>query len=466
MTAFLYTRVSHRDSDKSGISPEEQMAQCEAYLTTVIPDIAKTRIYDGAISAWSKNFAVRPGGRKILEEAVPGDHLVCYSIDRLCRSVRDFSNTMHYFEKAGIHVHFVVNQINSATASGKLQASILAAMAQYTSDLTSERTKEALLIRKLTGQTPTQKGVQYTWAKSELGIYLPQTSDRKHGTIRMYERVSTLPQYTSGLGLQNQTVANLRYSQGLKGDIADAYSDPAVSAFSVKFSKRPAGKRLMEDLQPGDDVVMYRMDRGWRSTADAIETIQQIHDKGAFVHLICEGIRTDTGQGREWISMFASIAQLESQIKSNRTKDAMKRCKATGRPVGLPYFGTKAKQIGETQQRLTIDQKDALLAAQIWVMKNEINLKHAQIEEMLLALKARSLKKPATSNMTSRSMVKRKLGQIDNLIKMMGSSMWSKTLERARKSLLEPFAPEHLRLIRRWSWCEAVQNSQLLLVSQ
>lgn len=372
---------------------------------------------------------------------------------------------MHYFDKAGIHVHFVTNQINTTTASGKLQASILAAMAQYSSDITSERTKEALLIKKLTGQAPTQRGIKYTWEKSDLGIYLPQSDSRKHGTIRMYERVSTMPQYESGLGLQNQTSANARYAAKLTGDTAVVYSDPAVSAFSVKFGNRPAGKRLMDELQPGDDVVIYRMDRGWRSTADALETIQQIHDKGAFVHLICEGIRTDTGQGREWISMFASIAQLESQMKSHRTKDAMKRCKETGRPVGLPYFGTKAKQIGETQQRLTIDHKDALLAAQIWVMKNEINLKHSQIEEMLLALKARSLKKPATSNMTSRSMMKRKLGQIDNLIKMMGQSMWHNTLDRARQSLLEPFAPEHLRLIRRWSWCEAVQNSQLLLVS-
>ncbi len=434
------------------------MAQCEAYLSTVITEVEKTRIYDGAISAWSRGFASRPGGRKILEEAVPGDHVVCYSIDRMCRSLRDFCNTMHYFDKAGIHVHFVTNQINTSTASGKLQSSILAAMAQYSSDITSERTKEALLIRRITGKAPTEPHVKYTWEKSELGVHLPQQETRKHGTIRMYERVSTLPQYMSGLGLETQTISNLRYAEKLKGTIADPYSDPAVSAFSVKFCNRPEGKRLMEDLKPGDDVVIYRMDRGWRSTADALDTIQKIHERGAYVHLICEGIRTDTGQGREWISMFASIAQLESQIKSNRTKDAMRRCKATGRPVGLPYFGTKAMQTGGTQLRLTIDQKDALLAAQIWVMKNEMNLKHVQIEDMLLALKARELKKPATSNMTSRSMVKRKLGQIDNLIKMMGQSMWNKTLDKARKSLAEPFAPEHLRLIRRWSWCDAVHQ--------
>mgnify|MGYP002146431468 FL=1 len=177
------------------------------------------------------------------------------------------------------------------------------------------------------------------------------------------------------------------------------------------------------------------------------------------------GIRTDTGKGKEWIGMFAAIAQLESQIKSQRVREAMKICKASGRPVGLPYYGTKAKRITEHLQKLEIDKKDAMEAAQIWVMKNEVGLLNTQIEDMLCAIKARELKKPAKANMTAaRSMMARKLKQVDRLAEMMGKSLWNAMLDKARKSLAEPFAPEHLRLIRRWKWRYSAQDSQLLSV--
>lgn len=433
------------------------MRQCESYGLTVIPEIVKNckvPIYDPAISAWSKGFASRPGGRRILQEANPGDHVICYSIDRMCRSLRDFCNIMHYFDKAKIHVHFVTNQINTTTASGKLQASILAAMAQYSSDITSERIKEALLIKRITGRNLGEQKEKVRWAQSELVTKSPSCQDRTYGTIRTYERVSSERQYTSGLGLEHQTVANARYANALTGAEGPNYSDPAISAFSIPFAKRQAGKQLLADLQPGDDVVIYRLDRGWRSTMDAIQTIQAIHEKGAYVHLVCEGIRTDTGKGKEWIGMFAAIAQLESQIKSQRVREAMKICKASGRPVGLPYYGTKAKRITEHLQKLEIDKKDAMEAAQIWVMKNEVGLLNTQIEDMLCAIKARELKKPAKTSMTAaRSMINRKLKQVDRLAEMMGKSLWNSMLEKARKSLAEPFAPEHLRLIRRWKWC-------------
>jgi DNA invertase Pin-like site-specific DNA recombinase len=130
----------------------------------------------------------------------------------MCRSLRDFCNVMHYFEKSKIHVHFINNQVNTTTASGKLQASILAAMAQYSSDLTSERTREALLIKRLAGAKVSIGAPKASWMRSELALPKQVTEVRRTGVIRMYERVSSDKQYESGLGLENQTKANLRYA--------------------------------------------------------------------------------------------------------------------------------------------------------------------------------------------------------------------------------------------------------------
>lgn len=407
---------------------------------------------DLAASAWSKPFAQRPGGRYILDHAVEGDHVVFWSIDRMARNLMDFCNTTHYFQRRGIHVHYITNQINTATSTGKLQANIMAAMAQYSSDLTSERTREALLVKKLRENPGARvKPVKTQWAESPFGLLLPEASIRMHREIKCYERVSSEGQYISGLGLENQTVANASYARQLAaqgGTIGETYSDPAISAYSIPFSQRPAGKRLLESLRPGDDVVIYRLDRGWRNTLDALETIEAIHQKGAFVHFVCERIRTDSGKGKEWIGLLSSIAQLESQIKSHRIKAAMAACRAKGRPTSDPRYGFKAEAISPKEKRLAVDKKQGLEAAKIWVMKYDYKLTHTQIEDMMLALKAQDLKKKAVSSMMGRFFVKRKLDQIQTFIKLIGESQWSKFLVQAREHLSVPMDDQYLRLIK------------------
>lgn len=364
----------------------------------------------------------------------------------------DYCNTTDYFLRKGVHVHYVTNQINTSTSTGKLQANIMAAMAQYSSDITSERTKEALLIKKLKNSPNAIKPVKYQWVESNFGLLLPEKSVRLSREIKCYERVSSEQQYVSGLSLENQQIANHRYAENLAaqggGRIGEVFSDPAVSAFSIPFSQRPAGKRLLESLRPGDDVVIYRLDRGWRNNMDALETIEAIHKKGAFVHFVCEGIRTDSGRGKEWITMLAAIAQLESDIKSHRIKAAMAACRAKGRPTSDPRYGFKAEAISKKEKRLAIDRKQGVEAAKIWSMKHDYNLTHTQIEDMMLALKAQSLKKKAVSCMMGRFFVKRKLDQIETFRKLIGESQWNKFLTQAREELSVPMDDQYLRLIK------------------
>lgn len=452
--AFLYNRVSHKYSAESGISIEEQNFQGQAYAKMISPDLEVISVNDEAVSAWSKSFATRPGGRKILAEAKEGDHIICYRIDRLARNLRDFCNTNYYFQNAGINVHYVANQINTSTSTGKLQANVMAAMAQYASDITSERTREALLIKRLKNKESSGKK-KMVWEKSEFGIQPTPKTLRFRNKIHSYERVSTEAQYISGLGLEYQTMALKKASEKLSlegGKIGNLYSDPAISAFSVPFGERPAGRKLLEDLQPGDDVIIYRLDRGWRNTLDAIETIDLITSRGAFIHFVCEGIRTDSTGGKEWINLLASIAQLESQMRSQRILDAMARCRASGRPTALPRFGMRVTQVTERQKKLSVDKHQALEAAQIWLLKNEYDLKPTQIEEMILAIRARKANKPASLTMMKRTPIERKLTQIKAFEKMIGPSLWRKWLDKGRVSLKEPFEPCHLRLIRSWTW--------------
>jgi DNA invertase Pin-like site-specific DNA recombinase len=50
---------------------------------------------------------------------------------------------------------------------------------------------------------------------------------------------------------------------------------PGISG-GMPLGKRPAGKRLLEIVRPGDIVIAARMDRCFRSALDALETIESL----------------------------------------------------------------------------------------------------------------------------------------------------------------------------------------------
>lgn len=457
MKVFLYIRVSHKNSADSGISPEAQTQQGVKYAESIAPGAEIVIHSDEGVSGWSKSFASRYGGKQIYDQCQEGDHVICYSICRLARNLRDFCNVRYQLEKRGVHLHFVENQINTATATGKLQLSILAALAQFSSDLTSERTREALLIKRIregkapsrgSRNTPRRHAVASEFIEKQKG---PPTI-RMPGRVHRYERVSRDRQYISGLGLEHQTKSNLasaeRIASETGGTVGNNYSDPAISAYSIPFAKRPAGKQLLEDLQPGDDVVFYRMDRGFRNTADAIATIDLITQKGAYVHFVCEGIRTDADTGKDWVNLLASVAELESRMKSRRILAIFDQCRATGRPISRARQGLRIENISSRQKRLAIDKKEALRLAICWVLKNEYQLNKKQVLDALIAIKARSSNRDARLDMVKRNNATRQLEQATKFKEIAGASLWNKYLEKAREEIRKPFTPGQLRLLR------------------
>ena len=297
-TWYSYCRVSHKNSAKSAISIPDQIEKAATYAKNIIPDYTfGGKFVDEAKSAWKYNLDQRPAGKALLATLKPGDHLVCYSIDRLSRNMRDFCNVTHWLMQRGIHIHYVSDQMNTTTAIGKLQMHLRAAMAQFASDLISERTREAKAIKRISegGKQPIRRE-RRRWEESEYAQEMkgPTKLSRPTGTIHMYQRCSSISQYTSGLGLEAQESGLRRYAETLSSasgaEMGELYSDNAISPFKVPFAERPAGTRRHESLKPGDDVIIYRLDRIWRSAADASLTSKLFEERGAYLHFVTEGI--------------------------------------------------------------------------------------------------------------------------------------------------------------------------------
>ncbi|MCK9520913.1 MAG: recombinase family protein, partial [Dehalococcoidia bacterium] len=73
--------------------------------------------------------------------------VICTSIERLCRSLRDFLNLFELFVENGVEFIALKQQYDTTTPQGKLFITILMALAEFEREQTAERTRDAALAR-------------------------------------------------------------------------------------------------------------------------------------------------------------------------------------------------------------------------------------------------------------------------------------------------------------------------------
>ena len=125
----------------------------------------------------------------------------------------------------------------------------------------------------------------------------------------------------------------------------DAQTDALTAAgaeriFADKISgvrrDRPELGAMLDQLRPGDVVVVAKYDRLARSLRDLLDLVETIKDRGAGFRSLAEDIDTTTPAGRLVFHVFASIAQFERERIAERTKEGLQAAKARGRVGGRP----------------------------------------------------------------------------------------------------------------------------------
>lgn len=103
---------------------------------------------------------------------------------------------------------------------------------------------------------------------------------------------------------------------------------------SGKSKERPELTKLFEKLRKGDTVVVWKLDRLGRSLKDLIDLVTKMEHLDVSFLSLQDGINTNTPTGRFTFNIFASLAEFERQIISERTKAAL--TSARGRKGGRP----------------------------------------------------------------------------------------------------------------------------------
>ena len=97
---------------------------------------------------------------------------------------------------------------------------------------------------------------------------------------------------------------------------------------------RPQLHRLLDQLRPGDVVVVWKLDRLSRSLRDVLMIMDRLGETGAGFRSLTEAIDTTTPAGRMMMQMVGAFAEFERAMLRERTQAGLEAARRKGRVGG------------------------------------------------------------------------------------------------------------------------------------
>ena len=150
----IYTRKSSEEGlEQSFNSLDAQREACAAYILSQASEgwVQTADLYDdGGLSGGTLQ---RPALQRLLADVAAGriDIIVVYKVDRLTRSLLDFSKLVEAFDKAGTSFVSVTQSFNTTTSMGRLTLNMLLSFAQFEREVTAERIRDKIAASKARG---------------------------------------------------------------------------------------------------------------------------------------------------------------------------------------------------------------------------------------------------------------------------------------------------------------------------
>jgi DNA invertase Pin-like site-specific DNA recombinase len=154
MRCAVYTRKSSEEGLEQGFnSLDAQREACEAYVLSQAGEgwkVIATTYDDGGFSGGNIQ---RPAMQKLLAEIDQGliDIVVVYKVDRLTRSLSDFSKIVDRFDAKSVSFVSVTQAFNTTSSMGRLTLNMLLSFAQFEREVTGERIRDKIAASKAKG---------------------------------------------------------------------------------------------------------------------------------------------------------------------------------------------------------------------------------------------------------------------------------------------------------------------------
>ncbi|MGB2553353.1 recombinase family protein [Campylobacter sp. MOP51] len=164
-----------------------------------------------------------------------------------------------------------------------------------------------------------------------------------------YIRVSTDSQVTSN---QKSEILSYAFDKGLK---VDRFIDVILSSRKDTISRRI--DELITSVAPCDIVIVSELSRLGRSTQEVLQTIDRLMTAKAELHIIKQAMvinpnNKDDFASKALITLLSLFSELERDLISQRTKEALKARKAQGVKLGKPKGSIQKSKYDEHKDRI------------------------------------------------------------------------------------------------------------------
>ena len=145
-----YIRVSTEKQAEHGVSLDAQAEKLRQYCVLYDLELVQIVVDEGASA---KNLD-RPNLPGVLARLAAGeaDAVLVTKLDRLTRSVRDLGDLLERSQREGWSIRSVGEQLDTASAAGRLVVNILGAVSQWEREAIGERTSAALQYKRSQGE--------------------------------------------------------------------------------------------------------------------------------------------------------------------------------------------------------------------------------------------------------------------------------------------------------------------------
>ena len=123
-----------------------------------------------------------------------------------------------------------------------------------------------------------------------------------------------------------------RQEDGLRALCDELY----VEKVSGAKKDRPVYQQVIARLRPGDTLVVWDLDRAFRSTVDALLEAEKLRQRGIGFQIINLNVDTSTPSGELIYTVMAAFAQFERSNLIKRTKEGMAAARLRGKHIGRP----------------------------------------------------------------------------------------------------------------------------------
>lgn len=203
MKAIIYCRVSSEEQAREGVSLDAQLGKGRKWADLNDAEVV-AEYQDAGIRG--KKRSNRPGVQLAIHDACYlKATLVVYSLSRLARNTRETLEIAEELSAAGANLVSVTEKIDTTGACGKMVFRLMAVLAEFESDLISERTKMALQHLKAQGKRIGQ--VPYGFNLGKRGQLLEN---------RKQQQVIVMMEEMRGLGNGYSAIAADLNGQGIK----------------------------------------------------------------------------------------------------------------------------------------------------------------------------------------------------------------------------------------------------------